>query len=143
MTRHERERRLYAEAVKRVRKGSPLNLQLTGPNILLVYNQLAASLDFWEEAKSWYGMPWWRKPRLDFPWAPPRPLSEILDFDPLWRPLSSKKNDPQRTITFGQGEKGSSPRAPALTRVPRCSTAAHSEFALVRAFRPRAKSISV
>ena len=136
LIRHRRERRLYAEAVKRVQKGSTLALEPTAANILRVYSQLTASLDFWEDAKSWYGMPWWRKPRLDFPWAPPRPLSQSLDRDPGRPPLSTS-NDPQRAVTFGEDEKGSSPQAPALTRVPRCSPAAHYELSALRTFRPR------
>jgi len=141
--RHRRERRLFADALKRVQKGSTLALEPTTANILHVYNQLTASLVFWEDAKSWYGMPWWRKPRLDFPWAPPRPLSQTLDRDPPGRPLPSTSNDPQRAVTFGEDEKGSSPQAPALIRVPRCSTAIHSELAGLRALRPRNKLISV
>jgi len=141
--RHRRERRLYTEAVKRVQKGSILTLEPTTANILRVYNQLTASLDFWEDAKSWYGMPWWGKPRLDFPWAPPRPLSQTLCRDPPGRSLSSTSSDPQRAVTFCEDEKDSSPKAPALTRVPRCSPAANSELAALRAFRPLTKLISV
>jgi len=143
VTRHRRERRLYTEAVKRVQRGSTLTLEPTAANILRVYNQLTASLEFWEDAKSWYGMTWWRKPRLDFPWAPPRPSSQTLYCDPPGRPLLTTPNGPQRAVTFGEDEKDSSPQAPALIRVPRCSTAARSELLTVRAFRSRTKLISV
>ena len=136
--RHQRELRLFAEAVKRVEKKSPLDLEPTAANITLVYNQLAASIDFWEDAKFWCGMPWWRNSRFDFPWAPPTLLSETLDRGSPGQPLSSASNDPQRAVTFGEGEKDPSPKAPALNRVPRCSTVAHSEFSAV-AFRLRAK----
>lgn len=141
--RHQHELRLYTEAVKRIEKRSPLDLDTTPADIALVYNQLVTSLDFWEDAKFWYGMPWWRKPRFDFPWAPPRPSSEALERDPPRQLPPNASNDPQRTVTFGEGEKDSSPKAPALTRVPRCSTATHSELSVVRAFRPRVKLISV
>jgi len=140
--RHQRELRLFAEAVKRVEKKSPLDLEPTAANITLVYNQLAASIDFWEDAKFWCGMPWWRNSRFDFPWAPPTLLSETLDRGSPGQPLSSASNDPQRAVTFGEGEKDPSPKAPALNRVPRCSTVAHSEFSAV-AFRLRAKLILV
>ena len=140
--RHQREIRLYKEAVKRTKKNSPLGLEPTTTNITLVYNQLTASLEFWEDAKFWCGMPWWRKPHLDFPWAPPKPSSETLDRDPPpGRPLSTASSDFQRTVTFGEGEKVSSPKAPALTRVPRCSTATLSGLSVVH--RPIAKLISV
>jgi len=131
--RHQRELRLYTEAVKRVEKRSTLDLKPTTTDIAFAYNQLAVSLDFWEDAKFWYGMPWWRKPHFDFPWAPPRPLSGTLDRDLPGRPLLSASNDPQRAVTFGEGEKVSSLKAPALTRVPRCSAAAHSGHPVVRA----------
>lgn len=140
VTRHRRERRFFAEALKRVQVGSTLNLEPTAANILRVYSQLSASLVFWEDAKSWHGMPWWKEPRLDFPWGPSRPLSEILDHNSLGRPLLSASNDPQRAVTFVRGEKYSSPQAPALTRVPRCSTLStttRSEFVGTRALRPR------
>ena len=140
---HRREIRLYKDAVKRAEKRSPLDLEPTFANIAFVYNQFTASLEFWEDAKFWCGMPWWRKPNLDFPWAPPKPLSETLDCDPPpGRPLSTASNDSQRTVTFGEGEKDSSPKAPALTRVPRCSTSTRFELAVVRAIRSRARSIS-
>jgi len=141
IVRHQRELRLYTEAVKRVEKKSTFDLEPTTADITLAYNQLAASLEFWKDAKFWYGMPWWRKPCFDFPWAPPRPLSETLDRGPPGRSLLPASN--QRTVTFGEGEKFSSPKAPALTRVPRCSTAAHSGLSMVRASRLRAKLIPV
>ena len=142
--RHQRERRLHTEAVKRTERNSPLYLEPTTANIALVYNQLTASLEFWEDAKFWCGMPWWRRPQLDFPWAPPRPSSETLDHNPSpGRPLSTASSDSRRTVTFGEGEKDSSPIAPALARVPRCSTSTRSELSVVRVFLPRVKSISV
>jgi len=142
--RHQRERRLYTEAVKRTEKDSPLYLEPTTANIALVYNQLTTSLEFWEDAKFWCGMPWWRKPQLDFPWAPPRLSPETLDHSPPpARPLSIASSDSRRTVTFGEGEKDSSPVAPALTRVPRCSTSTRFELSVVRPLLSRAKPISV
>ena len=144
ITRHQREIRLHKDAVKRAKKRSPLDLEPTCENIAFVYKQLTASLEFWEDAKFWCGMPWWRKPHLDFSWAPPKPLSETLNCNPPpGRPLSTASNDSQRTVTFGEDEKDSSPKAPALTRVPRCSTSTRSALPVVRAIRSRAKLISV
>jgi len=140
ITRHRRELRLYIDAVKRAERKSMLDLDPTAANVALVYNQLTASLEFWEDAKYWCGMPWWRKPRLDFPWAPPSPTSETLDNDPPGRLLLAS---PRRVVTFGEGEKDSSPKAPALTRVPRCPSPVNPDSSAVRAFRPRAKLISV
>ena len=140
ITRHRCELRLYIDAVKRAERKSMLDLDPTAANITLVYNQLTTSLEFWEDAKFWYGMPWWRKPRLDFPWAPPSPTPETLDNDPPERLLLAS---PRRVVTFGEGEKDSSPKAPALTRVPRCPSPVNPDSSAVRAFRPRAKLISV
>lgn len=142
IARHKRELRLYTEAVKRDKKGSPPDFQPTATNITFAYNQLVASLEFWEDAKFWHGMPWWRKPNLDFPWAPPRPLSKTTGCDPSpGRPVLVRSNKPQRTVTFGEGEKDSSPKAPALTRVPRCSTATRFELSMIRARRPKLISV--
>jgi len=140
-TRHRRELRLYAEAIKRAEKKSMLDLDPTAANITLVYNQLTASLEFWEDAKFWYGMPWWRKPRLDFPWAPP--LSETTDHDSPGRPASSTMNDSHRLVTFREGVKDSSPKAPAITRVPRCSITANPELSVHHAFRPGVRLVTV
>ena len=137
IARHKCELRLHTEAVKRAKKGSPLDLQTTAADITFAYNQLAASLEFWEDAKFWHGMPWWRKPSLDFPWAP-RPLSKTPGCDP--RPVLVRSNV-QRTVTFGEGEKDSSPKAPALNRVPRCSTATRFELPAIRARRPKLISV--
>lgn len=139
IVRHQRELRLYVESVRRAEKNSMLNLESTAENIALVYNQLTESLEFWEDAKFWFGMPWWRKPRLDFPWAPPMPRSETLD--PPERPLLAVSNVSHRMVTFGEGAKDSSPTVPALTRVPRCSSTANSVPSAVRAFRPRVRPL--
>lgn len=144
IVRHKRELRLYKEAAKRAKRGSPLDLQLTAANITFAYNQLVASLEFWEDAKSWHGMPWWRKPNLDFPWAPPRPLSKTPPSDLLPVRLALvPPNDPHRTVTFGEDEKDSSPKAPALARVPRCSTATRSKLLMIRKRRSKPKLTSV
>jgi hypothetical protein len=135
--RHRRELRLYIDAVKRAERKSMLDLDPIAANIALVYNQLTASLEFWEDAKFWYGMPWWRQPRLDFPWAPPSPTSEARPNDPPERPLSVAS---RRMVTFTEGEKGSSPKAPALIRVPRCPSPTNPDLSGVRA---RARLVSV
>ena len=143
ITRHQRELRLYSEAITRAEKRSMLDLDPTAANIAFVCNQLTASLEFWEDAKSWYGMPWWRKPRLDFPWAPSSPTSETLHHSPYGQPFLATPSDSHRVVTFGHGEKNSSSKAPAQTRVRRCSTGTHSEFSVVRTFKPKVKPISV
>lgn len=143
ITRHQRELRLYSEAITRAEKRSMLDLDPTAANIAFVCDQLTASLEFWEDARFWYGMPWWRKPRLDFPWAPSSPPSETLYHSPCGQLLLDAPSDSHRVVTFGDGEKNSSPKAPAVTRVPRCSTATQSEFSVVRAFKPKVKPISV
>ena len=143
ITRHQRELRLYSEAMARAEKRSMLDLDPTAANIAFVSNQLTASLEFWEDAKFWYGMPWWRNPRLDFPWAPSSPRPETLHHSPCGQPLLATPNDSHRVVTFSHGEKNSSPKAPALTRVPRCSTTTHSEFATARTFKHKVKPISV
>ena len=142
ISRHQRELRLFSEAIKRAEGKLLLELDPTVANIALVYNQLALSLQFWEDAKFWYGMPWWRNPRLDFPWAP-SPLPQTLGHDPLERPRSAASSDSRRMVTFSEGEKSSSPKAPALTRVPRCSPPSNLEPSVFRPFRPRVKLVSV
>lgn len=140
ITRHKRELRLYVEAIKRAENKSMLDLDPTAANIALVYNQLVTSLEFWEDAKFWYGMPWWRKPRLDFPWAPPSPTPELPDHDSPERPHSAASH---RLVTFREGEKGSSPKAPATTRVPRCSAIVNTEYSVSFTLRPGLKLVSV
>ena len=143
ITRHQRELRLYREAMARAEKRSMLDFDPTAANIAFVCNQLTASLEFWEDAKFWHGMPWWRGPRLDFPWAPSSPTSGTLHHSPCGRPLLATPSDSHRVVTFGHGEKNSSPKAPALARVPRCSTATHSEFSTARTLKRKVKPISV
>lgn len=141
IARHKRELRLYTEAAKRAKRGFPLDLQPTAANITFAYNHLVASLEFWEDAKFWHGMPWWRNPNLDFQWAPPRPLSEITDCDPSPVRVLVPSSGTQRTVTFGEGEKESSPKAPAHTRVPRCSTATRFELPKIRVRRHKLISV--
>lgn len=143
IARHKRELRLYVEAVKRADDNSMLDLSPTIGNIIDVYNKLTASLEFWEDAKFWFGMPWWRKPRLDFPWAPHSPLPEIPDRYSPGRSLLAISNDSQRLVTFRESEKDSSPKAPAITRVPRCSPSTNPELPPTHAFRPGVKLVSV
>jgi hypothetical protein len=140
IARHKRELRLYVEAIKRAENKSMLDLDPTAANVAVVYNQLTTSLEFWEDAKFWYGMPWWRKPRLDFPWAPPFPSPETPDHD---SPAGSLLATSHRLVTFCEGEKDSSPKAPAITRVPRCSTTVNTECSVPYAIRPGVKLISV
>lgn len=145
IARHRREARLYVEAIKRAENKQMLNLDLTATNIALVYKQLTTSLEFWEDAKSWCGMPWWRYPRLDFPWAPPSSLPPTPNQAPPGRQLLATSSDSKRLVTFREGEKDSSPEAPAIARVPRCSCsiATGPEFSIALTFRPGVKSISV
>jgi hypothetical protein len=142
VTRHHRGGRLYTEVAKRSQKGLTQSPKPTAANIPLMYNRLASSLEFWEDARSWCGTPWWGKPRLDFPWAPPKLPSETLGCDLLRRPLPPALNDTQRMVSFVEDEKESSPHAPALIRVPRCSTA-QAELSEFRTSRPRARLIPV
>ena len=91
-----------------------LDLDPTAANIGVVDNELTTTFEFWEDTKYWYGMPRWGKACP----GDPSPTSETPDNDPPERPLFTSPR--QNVLTFDEGEKDSSPKAPSLTRVPRC-----------------------
>jgi hypothetical protein len=68
-----RETKLYKEARERLKRGKPLRFVPDYDNLTRANRQLSASLQFFRTAKCWTRMPRWRKPYLDFEWAPPPP----------------------------------------------------------------------
>lgn len=68
-----RETKLYKEARERLRRGKPLRFVPDYENLTRVHRQLSTSLQFFRIAMCWTRMPRWRKPYLDFEWAPPPP----------------------------------------------------------------------
>ncbi|KAF9648702.1 hypothetical protein BDM02DRAFT_3260883 [Thelephora ganbajun] len=68
-----RETKLYKEARERLKRGKPLRFVPDYDNITRAHRQLSASLRFFYAGMYWMGMPRWRKPYLDFEWAPPPP----------------------------------------------------------------------
>ncbi|KAF9787423.1 hypothetical protein BJ322DRAFT_721274 [Thelephora terrestris] len=68
-----RETKLYKQARERLRRGKPLRFVPDYDNLTKVHRQLSASLQFFCTAMCWTRMPKWRKPYLDFEWAPPTP----------------------------------------------------------------------
>ena len=73
----EREIKLYKEARKRLKRGKPLRFVPDYDNLTRAHRQLSASLKFFSAAMHWMGMPTWRKPYLEFEWAPPLPDSSL------------------------------------------------------------------
>lgn len=71
----ERETRSYKDARKRLKRGKPLRFVPDYENLTRAYRHLSASLQFFSAAMHWTGMPRWRKPYLEFEWAPPPPAS--------------------------------------------------------------------
>lgn len=82
-----RETKLYKEARERLRRGKPLRFVPDYDNLTRAHRQLSASLQFFRIAMCWTRMPKWRKPYLDFEWAPPPPTplphTRSVDDDPL------------------------------------------------------------
>jgi hypothetical protein len=68
-----RETKFYKEARERLKRGKPLRFVPDYDNLTRVHRQLSASLQFFRAAMCWTRMPRWRKPYLDFEWAPPAP----------------------------------------------------------------------
>jgi len=68
-----RETKLYKEARERLKRGKPLRFVPDYDNITRAHRQLSASLQFFCVGIHWTGMPRWRKPYLEFEWAPPLP----------------------------------------------------------------------
>ena len=65
-----RETKSYKEARERLKRGKPLRFVPDYENLTRVHRQLSASLQFFHIAMCWTKMPRWRKPYLDFEWAP-------------------------------------------------------------------------
>ena len=70
-----RETRLYKEARERLKRGKPLRFVPDYDHLTRAHRQLSGSLQFFHIGIHWMGMPRWRKPYLDFEWAPPPPTS--------------------------------------------------------------------
>ena len=68
-----RETKLYKEARERLKRGKPLRFVPHYDNLTRAHRQLSASLQFFYAGMYWMGMPRWRKPYLEFEWAPPPP----------------------------------------------------------------------
>ena len=68
-----RETKLYKVARERLKRGKPLRFVPDYDNLTRAHRQLSASLQFFRTAMCWTQMPRWRKPYLDFEWAPPTP----------------------------------------------------------------------
>ena len=68
-----RETKSYKEARERLKRGKPLRFVPDYENLTRAHRQLSASLQFFRVAMCWTRMPKWRKPYLDFEWAPPPP----------------------------------------------------------------------
>lgn len=73
-----RETKLYKEARERLKRGKPLRFVPHYDNLTRAHRQLSASLQFFYAGMDWIGMPRWRKPYLEFEWAPPstKPVDE-------------------------------------------------------------------
>ena len=56
-----------------MKRGKPLRFVPDYDNLNRVHRQLSTSLQFFRVAMCWTRMPKWRKPYLDFEWAPPPP----------------------------------------------------------------------
>lgn len=72
-----RETKLYKEARERLKRGKPLRFVPDYDHLTRAHRQLSASLQFFHIGIHWMGMPRWRKPYLDFEWAPPPPTTPL------------------------------------------------------------------
>ena len=68
-----RETKLYKDARERLKRGKPLRFVPDYDNLTRAHRQFSASLQFFRTAMCWTRMPKWRKPYLDFEWAPSPP----------------------------------------------------------------------
>ena len=61
----DRELQHHTKAAKRSRHGKAHHLAPTFENIDKIYTLLSTSLEFFDDAKEWHGMPWWRNPQAE------------------------------------------------------------------------------
>jgi len=143
-----RETKLYREARERLKRGKPLRFVPDYDNITRVHRQLAASLQFFYAGMYWTGMPRWRKPYLEFEWAPPPPTPlpsaksvdsgvpgsdagmemEILNTRQLMRADSERPSIADSEATLVDTGDGEQPKVPSES-----SRSARS-FSLVQSF---------